>query len=274
MILTVMIGNRTISFALFEEGSEATAARPGTTFGIAAHPTRTADEYAALLSAMLHQKAPEAHIGCAIIASVVPPLTGEICRALHSLDADIVCLTVGAGLRSGLTIRTDAPADLGADLVAMAAGALALQKPPFLVLNCDAVTTLSAVGVGKDAPAFLGCSILPGPALSVDALRSHAAQLPAVALSHPNRAIGTNTGDSVRAGILLGHAAAIEGLIARFEAEIGTGPLPVIVTGEGAESILPLLGHMVTFDGDLAHRGLYRLALLNARKVSKNTVRV
>ena len=266
MILTATIGNRILSFALFEKGQDPCSIQPITTVQLAAQPPRTADEYAALLGEMLMKKANAVAIDGAILASVVPPLTDEIRRALRLLYPQLPCLTVGAGLRSGLTIRTDAPAELGADLVATAAGALALCKPPFLVLDCGAVTTLSAVGKGKNAPEFLGCAILPGPPLCVDALKIHAAQLPHVALSTPHCAIGTNTGDSVRAGLLLGQAAAVEGLAARFAKEMGEDALPLIATGEGVELFLSTSSLAVRHDAHLAHRGLYRLAMLNEQK--------
>ena len=107
MILTVMIANRTVSFALFEAGDDAATVQPKATFSIAARPMRTADEYTALISFMMQQKAPDAAVDRTIVASVVPTLTGEICEALRTLFANAACLTVGAGLKTGLTIRTD-----------------------------------------------------------------------------------------------------------------------------------------------------------------------
>ena len=267
MILTVMIANRTASFALFEAGADVATVQPKATFSIAARPMRTADEYTALISFMMQQKAPDAAVDGVIVASVVPTLTGEIGEALHVLFPSAACLTVGAGLKTGLTIRTDAPALLGADLVAMAVGGLAVQKPPFLVLCCGDMTTLSAVGAEKDAPSFLGCSILPGASISAEALNMNAALLSTVGLSRPVCAVGTNTEDSVRSGVLLGHAAAIEGLIARFERELGVKDIPVIVTGEEVALLEPLLDRETLCDGELVHRGLYALTLLNARKI-------
>ena len=267
MILTVMIANRTVSFALFEAGDDAATVQPKATFSIAARPMRTADEYTALISFMMQQKAPDAAVDRTIVASVVPTLTGEICEALRTLFANAACLTVGAGLKTGLTIRTDVPALLGADLVAMAVGGLAVQKPPFLVLCCGDMTTLSAIGAEKDTPSFLGCSILPGAALSAETLNMNAALLSTVGLSRPVCAVGTNTEGSVRSGVLLGHAAAIEGLIARFERELGVKDIPVIVTGDEAALLAPLLDREALCDGELVHRGLYALTLLNARKI-------
>ncbi len=263
MILTVLADNRRISFAFFEKNDE--KSDPLSTFSLSSVPARTADEYAVLLEGFCKRTACAAPQS-AILACVVPPLTAELRRAVALLFGNIPCLSVGAGLRSGLSLRTDAPAELGADLVAMAVGAATLQQPPFLVLHCGDVTTLSAVGAGKDAPTYLGCAILPGVALCAKSLKEEAALLSTVALSKPTRAIGQNTGDSVRAGVLLGHAAAIEHLIADFEKEMGEQPLPVIATGEEADLILPLLHRSVTVVEALAHKGLCKIALLNTKK--------
>lgn len=265
MLLTVLADNRRISFAFFQKNSE--KLDPLATFSLAAAPARTADEYAAFLDAFAKRAACEPPKS-AILASVVPPLTDELQEAVKLAFGDIPCLTLGAGLRSGLALRTDAPAELGADLVAMAVGATTLQKPPFLVLHCGDVTTLSAIAAGKDAPVYLGCAILPGVALCADSLKREAALLSTVALSRPAHAIGKNTGDSVRAGLLLGHAAAIERLIADFEAEMGA-QLPVIATGEEADLTLSLVHRPTKKVEALAHKGLCKIAALNEKKAPK-----
>jgi len=270
MILTVLADNRRISFAFFDKNDAKFT--PLCTFSLSAQPARTADEYAVLLESF-HKRAACATPQSAILACVVPPLAGELCQAVKLLFGDIPCLTVGAGLRSGLILRTDAPAELGADLVAMAVGAATLRKPPFLVLHCGEVTTLSAVDADKDAPVYLGCAILPGATLCGKSLKEDAAQLSTVALSKPTHAIGKNTADSVRAGVLLGHAAAIEHLIAAFEAEMGAKNLPVIATGEEASLVLPLLHRPVEKAQALAHKGLCRIALLNDKKTGNSVKR-
>lgn len=267
MTLTVTITNSVISFAFFE-GERALPPM----LRIAAAPARTADEYAALLHAMPLPQQPQA-VKVAVIASVVPLLTPELCRAVHLLYPDATCLTVGAGLKTGLTIRTDHPAEVGADLVAMAVGAVTLHKPPFLVLNLGDVTTLSAVLEEKGTPVYHGCAILPGAKLSATALKKEAALLSTVDLATPTHAIGKNTADSVRAGLLLGLSAAIERLCAAFEAETGV-KMPLIATGEEAELILPLLERTAVYDSALAHKGLAHLALRNAKKTGNPTKRV
>lgn len=269
VILTVNMGNTAVSFAAYRMGEDAASATPLSLFRISYAAQRTADEYAVLLSALTARLGSDFRVVGIVIASVVPAGVGELCAALRMLFSDVPQLTVGAGLRSGLTICTDAPAELGADLVAMSVGAATLQKPPFLVLDCGAVTTLSAVGCGKEAPAYLGCAILTGPVLGAEAIKTRAALLPDVLLQTPKSAIGTNTADSLRSGLLFGFAAAVSELIGRFEAELGKGTLPVILTGESANVIKTLIAHDLREDAQLVHRGLYKMALLNARKFEK-----
>lgn len=266
MILTALISNRTLSFALFCDEDGKGNESPLSTVHIAAQPVRTSDEYAALLSTMLSQRVDPADVKISIIASVVPSLTEVVTRAIRQLYENAVCLSVGAGLRTGFIIRTDAPGELGADMVALTSGALTLCEPPFLLLDCGAVTTVSAIGAGKSVPEFLGCAILPGPTLCADALKLYAAQLPNVLLKSPERAIGTNTGDSMRAGLMLGYKAALAGLVDAFAAEMKTDDLRLIVTGEDAERMDMPSSLEAQYDADLAHRGLCRLARMNARK--------
>ena len=263
MILTALLDNSAASFALFEGEKDAALLA---TARFATHVTRTADEYAALLLSVLSKKAPDAKVEIVMLASVVPAMTDELRRAMGMLFPDAVCLTVGAGLRTGLTIRTQTPAEVGADLVALAVGGLTLYKPPFLVLSASAVTTLCAVGEEQGHPAFLGCAIMPGVASAVDALKEKTAQLTSVAPQAPQKAIGKSTTESIRSGVVLGHAAAIDGLIAHFERELSSGALPLVLTGEECELVAPLLSRDAICDAELAHKGLLSLALQNRDK--------
>lgn len=270
MIVTAILDNRAISFALFLPDESIEETTPAASFRIAAFPARTADEYEALLASMPAWRLTETHdVEAVVLASVVPVLTEQLRTALCRLLPHAACLTVGAGLRTGFTIRTDSPAELGADLVANVSGALTVLKPPFLVLHCGAVTTLSAVDGGEESPAFAGCCILPGLSMNAAALRDGAALLSAVSLSAPRRAIGTNSADSMRSGLVFGHIAAIRGLIARFEDELGRNDLPLVVTGEETELLLPLADWNALCEEHLAHKGLYRIAVLNTAKIEK-----
>ena len=270
MIVTVVLDNRSISVALFLPDESEGLTTPAASFRVSASPARTADEYEVLFGAMPAWQTVAAHeVEAVVLASVVPTLTESVRAALCRLLPQAAVLTVGAGLRSGFAIRTDNPAELGADLVANISGALTVAKPPFLVLDCSAVTTLCAVDGGEENPIFVGCAIQPGLALNAAALRDGTALLSEVSLSAPRRAIGTNTADSMRAGLVFGHVSALKGLIGRFEDEVGKKDLPVVVTGDEAEMLLPLLGENTLFADRLSHVGLYRIAAFNQAKIEK-----
>ena len=263
MILAVDIGNRTVSFGLFAHACK--DAEPLTVFRMAADARRTADEYAAMLAQILAHRAPDAAIGGVVIGSVCPALTPVLAEAFRLLYPAVRQLTLGAGLRTGLIIRTADPASLGADLVANAVGAASLLPPPFLLLDCGSAITLSCVEAQGESAVFLGCAILPGVTVSANALTREAAQLFDVALTAPRHAIGTDTAESVRAGILMGLAAAVDGLVTRMERELGKGALPIVATGADAALLLPFCTHRAALDENLTLKGLYRVAMCNEK---------
>lgn len=275
MIVTAVLDNRAISIAFFLPDATGEAMTPAATIRISTFPQKTADEYEALLSAMPAWRLTEREeVEAVVLASVVPALTDELLLAFSHLLPTAARLTVGAGLRTGFTIRTDTPGELGADLVANVSGALTVLQPPFLVLHCGAVTTLCAVDGGMESPVFKGCAILPGLSLCATSLREGAALLSSFSLSRPRHAIGTNSADSMRAGLFLGHSAALCGLIDAFCKELGADSLPIAVTGEEAEQLLPLRDFNTHYEASLAHKGLYRLGVLNTAKIEKARKRV
>lgn len=270
MILTVVLGNQSISLAFFAPDAEGEVTTPAACVRLSAMPARTEDEYEALLPMLSGWRLTDTEeVEAIVLASVVPSHTAPLSKALRRLLPDAALLTVGAGLRTGFAIRTDTPAELGADLVANVSGALTVARPPFLVLDCGAVTTLCAVDGTEEAPLFKGCCILPGLSMSAEALHEGAALLSDVALARPVTAIGTNSADSMRAGLMFGQADAISGLVSRFEADLGRGALPVIATGEEAELLLPMLAREMPLEEHLSHKGLYRMAMLNMAKIEK-----
>lgn len=265
MIAAVDIGNRVLTCGIFDPEDNGT---PRAVFRVSAEETRTSDEYAAIFSGILSQKAPGVHVDGAIIASVYPAMTATVCRTLSDLFGEIPIQTVGAGLRTGFTIRTDAPGELGADLVANASGAMTHIAPPFLILDCGTAITLSAVTAGKESPCFVGCCILSGVTVEADALSDRTAQLSSVALRAPQHAIGTGTSESICSGVLFGKAAAVDALIERFEGELEAASLPVIATGEEAPMLLPHCKRQITYERDLTLQGLYRLWKINRRRTN------
>ncbi len=187
----------------------------------------------------------------AIISSVVPPLTDTLKRAIKMLTG-IVPIVVGSGIKTGLNILIDNPAQLGSDLVVGGVAALASYKPPIIICDMGTATTISVI---DEKGNYLGGAIAPGMQLSLHALASGTSQLPKVPLEAPKKCIGTNTVDCMKSGSILGTAAMIDGMIDRIEEELGV-KASVLATGGISRIIVPQCKHDIIYDEDLLLRGL------------------
>ncbi len=256
MLLAVDIGNSSITVGGFREDAE-----PVFTLRFAAEERRTADEYANTLRQVLRMRdvAPEEITDCAI-ASVVPSLTHTLEAALQLIHPCKV-LIVGTGVKTGVSVRTDAPGEVGADIIANAAAAVKMATPAILV-DIGTATTIFALNDKKE---LIGGVILPGISASLEGLRSSTAQLPIVALEPPKKAIAKNTAECISTGVLQGHAFAIDGFIHRFCGEPGMKDAVVIATGGLCNLVLPLCGHNITAEPFLTLKGL-RVIYENTRK--------
>ncbi len=187
----------------------------------------------------------------AIIASVVPPVTHIIKSALRKL---LKCepLVVGAGLKTGLNIHLDDPSTLGADLVVDSVAAMNIYGTPSIVIDMGTATTMTVLN--KD-DTYIGGAIFPGLNVSVEALAAGTSLLPRVSLGAPKKQIATNTMDAIKSGIIYGEASRIDGMIDRFEKELGYNT-KVIATGGLASVIIPHCSHEVIIDPDLMLKGL------------------
>lgn len=187
----------------------------------------------------------------AIISSVVPSVTNIVKEAIENL-CGISVMVVGPGLKTGISIIIDNPAQLGSDLVVDAVAGIEEYPLPQIIVDMGTATTVSAINRQKQ---FLGGAILPGVAVSHDALIGRTSQLPKVAFEKPKKIIGSNTIDSIKSGILYGNAGAIEGIVDRFESELGE-KCTVIATGGLAKVIVPLCKRDIIVDEDLLLKGL------------------
>ena len=149
---------------------------------------------------------------------MVPALTPRVREAIGKMT-QAPLMTVGPGLKSGVRIRMDNPAQLGGELLCAVVAALRLAQPPLIVMNLDTAATMLAVDAGGS---IVGGAILPGPGLALDALVRNTAQLPQVELeTSPKALFGANTADSLHSGIVNGTAAMLDGMAARFAGELG-----------------------------------------------------
>ncbi|NDJ36263.1 MAG: type III pantothenate kinase [Chloroflexi bacterium] len=223
MLLAIDIGNTNIHFGLVHpDGTLCCTWRARTI------RNKMADEYAVLLrSFFVGQGLDLRAVDAVVMASVVPELTGTFVE-LSERYLKRKPLNVDHSLDTGITIRLDNPRELGPDRLVNAVAAVALYGTPAIVIDFGTATTYDIIDAHGD---YLGGAIAPGIGLAHDALVERAARLLAVDLVPPPSVIGSNTIQAMQSGLFLGYIAMIEGLIARFKAELGSDAPVVIATG-------------------------------------------
>ena len=255
MILCVDIGNSNIVIGGVEGDEIRFEARLRT------DPTKTSDEYCIDLKMILevYEANPKAVEG-SIISSVVPQVLNSIKTALKKLTGKDA-LVVGPGLKTGLNIKIENPAQTGADLVVGCVAALRQHKPPMIVIDMGTATTMIAL---DKTGAFIGGCIAPGVKISMDALTGRTALLPGLQLDQPKKAIGRNTIDCMRSGIMMGSACMLDGMVQRMEEELGS-KATVVITGGIAKFVVPMCRTPMIYDKDLLLKGLLTLYRENTR---------
>lgn len=247
MILAIDAGNTHIVLGCLEGERLRFTARVSTDRG------KTKDEYALILRSLFDLHAIDRHgLEGAIIASVVSELT-EVLRSAVELVIHKPPLVVGAGIKTGINIKIDDPGQLGADLVVGAVAATAKYQKPLIIFDLGTANTMSVIdGDGR----FLGGAIMAGPRVSVEALSTRTSQLPHIDLELPPKVIGTNTVAAMQSGAIYGHAALVDGLIDRTEAELGKPVASVVATGGLAGVIIPQCRRAISVDENLMLDGL------------------
>ncbi len=218
---------------------------------ISTNHTATALEYLAIFKTAFEiNNIDTKKISGSIISSVVPSVTKVLKTACEQLiNRDVI--VIGPGVKTGLNILIDNPAQLGSDLVVDAVAGSTIYPLPLIIVDMGTATTVSVIDQNKN---YLGGMILPGVAVSRDALIGKTSQLPMVALETPKRLIGKNTVECIKSGIFYGNASAIDGIIDRITEELGK--CTVVATGGLASTITPLCKNDIIIDDDLLLKGL------------------
>lgn len=256
MILTIDVGNTNTVIGGFDDDRLVFESRISTDHG------RMEDEYAITLADILRLYGREpSEISGAILSSVVPPVTPQLKSAVEKVCGCRV-MTVGPGIKTGLNIKIDEPASLGADLAAVAVGAKEYYPLPAIVIDMGTATKILAV---DKTGAFIGGIIAPGVKISNEALAEQTASLPLISISTApiKTVIGTNTVDCMRSGLLYGAAFMVDGMIEHFEREIGE-KCAVIATGGFSSIIKPLCKKEFILDTSLIMKGLLEIYKKNA----------
>ncbi len=246
MILAIDIGNTNIVIGAFQDKDILFEER------ISTNQNATILEYAISIKTILelHDIMP-AEITGGILSSVVPSINQTMCTAIQKM---MYCpiLTLGPGVKTGLQIAIDDPAQMGSDRVADAVAALEEYEPPIAIIDMGTATTISVVDKNRR---HIGGTITPGVGISLQALTERTAQLPKISLTPPKQCIGSNTIDCMKSGILYGAAGCIDGLLDRITEQLGETPI-ILATGGLAEFVIPYCRHKIHIDQQLLLKGL------------------
>ncbi len=246
MVLAVDIGNTNVVIGCFQKQHILFVER------ISTNQNATTLELAISIKTILEiYQIDFSEIEGSIISSVVPSINNSMKKAIQKIAACPV-LTVGPGIKTGLQIAIDNPAQLGSDRVADAVAALQEHQPPIVIIDMGTATTLSVIDENRR---HIGGIIAPGVGISMNALTEKTAQLPKISLEPPRKCIGSNTVECMKSGILYGSAGCIDGLLDRIEAELGKTPT-FLATGGLAEYIIPHCRHKIILDNMLLLKGL------------------
>jgi type III pantothenate kinase len=256
MLLAIEQGNTNTLFAVHDGASWIAQWRAAT------DSSRTADEYAVWLSQLLAMNGLQFGVlNACIISSVVPQSIFNL-RNLSRRYLHVEPLVIGENTELGIAVRIDKPSEAGADRLVNAIGAHVAYPGDLIVIDSGTATTFDVVSADGGLE---GCAIAPGINLSMEALHTHAAKLPRVAIQKPQRVIGKDTVGAMQTGVFWGYVALIEGLVARIKAE-WEKPMTVIATGGVASLFHGASLAIDHFDPDLTIRGMLEIYERNTRK--------
>ena len=247
MLLAIDVGNTNIVLGCFDEENHILFRER-----ISTNQSATALEYAAGIRTALEMHDIDKNlIDDAIISSVVPSVTATLKEAVMKYTGKKVMI-VGAGIKTGLNIVIDNPAQLGSDLVVDAVAGLHEYPVPQIIIDMGTATTLSVINAKRQ---YIGGVIMTGMAVSMNALVDKTSQLPKISFEAPKKVIGSNTIDCMKSGIMYATAASLDGMISRMEEELGE-KCTVIATGGLSGTVVPLCKSEIILDDDLLLKGL------------------
>ena len=246
MLLTADVGNTNIKLGIFDGDRLAYKLRFST------NDKMTSDEFAVELYTFFQiYDIDYRRINGSIISSVVPKVTQPLREAIEIVTG-ANSFVIGPGLKTGMDLRIDRPETLGGDLVCGCVGAYEKYGGPVIVVFMGTATVIAYVG---ENCVYYGGIIAPGVGISLDALTSRGALLPAVDLQAPKKAICTNTSDCIRSGVVNGAACMLDGMIDRFQQETGN-ECKIVATGGLAPQIIRSCAHEISFEENIILYGL------------------
>lgn len=260
MLLAMDVGNTQTVIGLFD-GAELMA-----NWRVSTNKGETADEMAVVVADLLNLAGlgltDVTHVA---VSSVVPHCTAAL-QEMSRLHMKAEALTVGPGVKTGLTILYDNPHEVGADRIVNAVAALGRHPEGAVVADFGTATTFDAV-TGKRE--YLGGAICPGVEVSAEAMFKAAARLVSTDLTAPEQVIGRNTRASIQSGLIYGTAGEVDRIVEMMLEEMrvagdASEPPAVIATGGLCELIAPHCRTITDVDPLLTLTGLRLVFDMNA----------
>ena len=269
MLLVLDVGNTNTVLGVFEAGP----AEPGgarytrliANWRVSTTKTQTVDEYGVLFRNLFAMNGLEVgSVQGIVISSVVPAAPTRLLRGeLRASTSKSRPLFIEPGVKTGMPVHYDNPAEVGADRIVNSVAAFEKFGGPCIIVDFGTATTFDVVSKKGE---YLGGVITPGIGISADALFSRTARLPRVDVRKPPRVLATNTVNSVQSGLYYGYLGLIDGILERLLAELGdnvtvvaTGGLATLMGGGSKyireiDDLLTLEGLRIIYERNLAGR--------------------
>jgi type III pantothenate kinase len=250
MLLVIDVGNTNTVLGIFALGQhrpgEDVAAEPArferlvANWRVGSHLTRTVDEYGVIFRNLFSMENLEvSDVQGIVISSVVPPLD-SVLRQVCERYFNIKPLFVEPGVKTGMQVLYDNPAEVGADRIVNAVAAFEKYGGPCVIVDFGTATTFDCISKKGE---YMGGVICPGIGISADALFQRTSRLPRVEIRKPARVIGTNTVGSLQSGLYYGYLGLVDGILERLVDELGA-ETRVIATG-GLGSLIGTASHFI-----------------------------
>ena len=236
MLLALDVGNTNMVLGLYREGEgDAGSSEMVANWRVTTPRSQTADEFGLLMKSLFALQGLEMRAVDGIaISSVVPPLDSAL-KQMCDLYFHVKPLFVEPGVKTGIPVLTDHPAEVGADRIVNCVAGYERFRGPVIIVDMGTATKFDVVSKNGE---FLGGAIAPGLGISAEALFTRAAKLPRVDIRKPSKVIGTGTVDNMQIGLYYGYIGLVDGILERMLVEMGpetktiaTGGLARLIAG-------------------------------------------
>lgn len=252
MLLAIDIGNTNMVLGLYQRASADGPPALVHHWRMTTPLRQTIDELRMTLGALFAMdKVDTTAITGVAIASVVPPID-SLLREVAEKSFGIKPLFIEPGVKTGLPVLTDNPAEVGADRIVNCVAAFERYGGPTIVVDLGTATTFDVISAKGE---FLGGAIAPGVGISADALFTSAARLSRVNIRKPAKVIGTGTVDNIQIGLFYGYVGLIDGICDRMIAELGP-ETKIVATGGYAKLLAESSRRIATVDENLTLDGI------------------